>query len=45
MEQAGFTHYRDELFIRTLSPPSASSSFGGHNQLWIRVIPFVQPRF
>lgn len=44
MEQAGFARYSYHLFSRTLSPASGPSSSGGHNQLWIRDLPFVQER-
>jgi hypothetical protein len=44
MEQAGFARYRYHLFSRTISPASGPDSSGGHNQLWIRDLPFVQER-
>ena len=44
MEQAGFARFRYNLFSRTLSPASGPHSSGGHNQLWIRDLPFVQER-
>jgi len=44
MEQAGFARYSYDIFSRTLSPASGPGSSGGHNQLWIRDLPFVQER-
>jgi hypothetical protein len=44
MEQAGFARFSYHLFSRTLSPASGPGSSGGHNQLWIRDLPFVQDR-
>lgn len=44
MQQAGFARYRYHLFSRMLSPVSGLASSGGHNQLWIRDLPFVQER-
>jgi FkbM family methyltransferase len=44
MEQAGFARYRYDLFSRQLSPASGPGSSDGHNQLWIRDLPFVRDR-
>jgi hypothetical protein len=44
MEQAGFARYSYHLFSRTPSPASGPGSSGGHNQPWIRDLPFVQER-
>jgi FkbM family methyltransferase len=44
MEEAGFSRFSYHLFSRTLSPASGLASSGGHNQLWIRDLPFVQER-
>ena len=44
MEEAGFSRTSYHLFSRTLSPASGPASSGGHNQLWIRDLPFVQER-
>jgi len=44
MEKAGFARYSYNLFSRTLIPASGPGSSGGHNQLWIRDLPFVQER-
>jgi FkbM family methyltransferase len=44
MEQAGFGRYNYHIFSRTLSPATGPGSSGGHNQLWIRDLPFVQDR-
>jgi len=44
MEQAGFVRYRYDLFSRTLSPIHGSGSSGGHNQIWVRDLAFVQER-
>jgi len=44
MEQAGFARYSYHFFSRTLSPASGPGSSGGHNQLWIRDLPFMRER-
>jgi hypothetical protein len=44
MDEAGFSRFSYHLFSRTLSPASGSASSGGHNQLWIRDLPFVEER-
>ena len=44
MEHAGFGRYIYNIFSRTLSPASGHGSSGGHNQLWVRDLPFVQER-
>ncbi len=41
---AGFSRCSYHLFCRTLSPASGPASSGGHNQPWIRDLPFVQER-
>jgi len=45
MAAAGFSRYAYDPFTRQLQPLSASTQSGsGHNQLWIRDLPFVQQR-
>jgi len=44
MEQTGFVRYGYNFFGRELGPASGPGSCGGHNQLWIRDLPFVQKR-
>jgi FkbM family methyltransferase len=44
MEDADFARYSYNPFSRTLSPSFGPASSGGHNQLWIRDLPFVQER-
>ena len=42
MAAAGFSRYLYDPFTRQLQPLSATSQAGsGHNQLWIRDLPFV----
>ncbi len=45
MAQAGFTRFVYDPFRRQLQPLNATTEDGsGHNQLWIRDLPFVQER-
>jgi hypothetical protein len=45
MAAAGFSRFVYDPFTRQLQPLSAATQAGsGHNQLWIRDLPFVQQR-
>jgi hypothetical protein len=45
MANAGFSRFVFDPFTRQLQPLSASTQSGsGHNQLWIRDLPFVHQR-
>ncbi|QPN59147.1 hypothetical protein H8F24_13795 [Synechococcus sp. CBW1002] len=45
MADAGFSRYAYDPFSRQLQPLSTATQSGsGHNQLWIRDLPFVQQR-
>lgn len=44
MQAAGFSRFSYHPYRRALSPISGPASSCGHNQLWIRDLPFVQER-
>jgi hypothetical protein len=45
MAEAGFSRFVYDPFSRQLQPLSAATqASSGHNQLWIRDLPFVQQR-